>query len=110
MEFAQTKEILNDLLFQYNGNGDTKPFECVGTIEEVQYAIYLVSNQYFAKGEPLPYILNESFKAAQAGEYSELKFVDGRLVSTARWNPLHKWHVDERVPEKFRSLVQDIIE
>ena len=25
MEFAQTKEILNDLLFQYNGNGDTKP-------------------------------------------------------------------------------------
>ena len=103
-------ESLLELWEMLSGIVAQKPFECVGTIEEVQYAIYLVSNQYFAKGEPLPYLLNESFKAAQAGEYSELKFVDGRLVSTARWNPLHKWHVDERVPEKFRSLVQDIIE
>lgn len=73
MEFAQTKEILNDLLFQYNGNGDTKPgilkiTEAMGGCFYVTYqnekgkqSISIDPSQFTCKGALAKYILNLVF-------------------------------------------------
>ena len=39
------------------GFGDIKPFECVGTYEEVQYAVVKAINNYKKMGMDLPYLL-----------------------------------------------------
>lgn len=73
MEFAQTKEILNDLLFQYNGNGDTKPgilkvTEAMGGCFYLTYQnekgkqnIKIDPSQFACKGTLAKYILNLVF-------------------------------------------------
>lgn len=91
-----------------------KPFECVGTIEEVQYATYLIVNKALDNGtqvSELPLLLNIAVESAKKGELTELKF-DGyakRLISIAEVNPLIVWHEDERVPKEFKDLIKDIL-
>lgn len=91
-----------------------KPFECVGTIEEVQYATYLIVNKMLDNGyelSKLPLLLDIAVKSAKNGDLSELKFDNNmnRLLSTATVNPLTVWHEDERVPKKFKDLIKDIL-
>jgi hypothetical protein len=48
-----------DLLFyftQLTGEAEIKPFECIGTVEEVNIALCKVINKY--GGKELPYLLN----------------------------------------------------
>ena len=107
---------------------EQKPFECVGTIEEVQYATVLIVNLFLNQFEmakiaeyenvnlnetylSLPLLLRYSVEQVKEGHLAELAWSDSehRLASLATENPLTKWHVDERLPEKFKKLVQDII-
>lgn len=51
------KHQLLDTFIDLTGNGKTKPFECVGTFEEIQYAITKTIIDLESKDKPLPYLL-----------------------------------------------------
>ena len=62
------------------GRGDNKPFECVGTYEEVNYAISKTIKQLEQNNETLPYLLQyykdnyellDTNKINLEGEYNE---------------------------------------
>ncbi len=94
------------------GATEVKPFECVGTIEEVQYAAYLRVNRALAKARSvsdLPLLLEQVVIEAQAGHLSQLQWDGERLVSLSPEDPLTTWHKDERVPENYKPLVRDIV-
>lgn len=51
------KENLLQIFLELTGNGETKPFECVGTYEEVNYAISKTIQNVESEGRKLPYLL-----------------------------------------------------
>lgn len=48
---------LLDIFIDLTGNGKTKPFDCVGTYEEVNFAIQQTINNIEEQSEELPYLL-----------------------------------------------------
>ena len=42
---------------ELTGNGETKPFECVGTYEEVNFAISQTIENIEKQNKPLPFLL-----------------------------------------------------
>ncbi|MFZ5376607.1 MAG: UDP-N-acetylmuramoyl-L-alanine--D-glutamate ligase [Patescibacteria group bacterium] len=82
------------------GFSKQKPFECVGTYEEVQAAFYLIINQYYRSGQQIPSVV--------AGVFDRLSNnLDGwqrrvqKLLSG--WQPHH--HLDEKLEHILRSEV-----
>lgn len=55
-DLFENKELLNTFI-ELLGYGETKPFECVGTYEEVNYAISRTIEILKNKNEQLPYLL-----------------------------------------------------
>lgn len=55
-DLFEKKELLNTFI-ELTGNGETKPFECVGTFEEVCFAITKLIVELENNGEKLPYML-----------------------------------------------------
>ena len=69
-DLFEDKELLNTFI-ELTGNGETKPFECVGTFEEVNFAISMTISKLEKENKELPYLVKyykENFKL------SELKF------------------------------------
>ena len=65
-DLFEKKELL-EILCQLTGNGEVKPFDCVGTFEEVNYAISKTIENIELNNEKLPYLLNyykNNFKIA----------------------------------------------
>ena len=56
-DLFEKKELL-DIFNQLTGNGDVKPFDCVGTFEEVNYAICKTIENIELNEEKLPYLLD----------------------------------------------------
>ena len=56
MDLFENKELLNTFL-ELTGNGETKPFECVGTYEEVNFAISQTIENIEKQNKPLPFLL-----------------------------------------------------
>ena len=52
------KENLKETFIELCGFGETKPFECVGTYEEVQYAISKTIENLERNNKKLPFLLN----------------------------------------------------
>ena len=52
----EDKELLETFI-ELTGNGKTKPFECVGTFEEVNFAITKTIKNIEEKNQKLPYLL-----------------------------------------------------
>ena len=72
------KDLLNDVELEKDfieliGEGETKPFECVGSISEVVYAINKIISKY--EGE-LPYLLNVYKEKYQREENIDLSYLD----------------------------------
>lgn len=64
------KEDLLKIFLELTGNGETKPFDCVGTFEEVNFAISKTIYNLEEKGEKLPYLLKyykENYKLVDVG-------------------------------------------
>jgi len=59
-------------LEQLTGNTEIKPFDCVGTIEEVNTALIETVEKY--KSEPLPYLLNQYVLSYQYKTYKNKDF------------------------------------
>lgn len=56
IDLFEKKELLETFI-QLTGNGVTKPFDCVGTFEEVNFALSKTINNLEEKNEELPYLL-----------------------------------------------------
>lgn len=55
-DLYQKQDLLKTFI-ELTGNGDTKPFECVGTFEEVCFAITKTIDNLEKQNQPLPYML-----------------------------------------------------
>ncbi len=66
LDKKELKPIFNELI----GNTESKPFECVGTIDEIQYALQNTLQQ-----QPLPYLLKD-FQAKMLSEMKISEFTD----------------------------------
>lgn len=86
------KESLKDTFVELCGFGEIKPFECVGTYEEVQYAVSEVIRQN--EGKNLPYLV-QYYK-----DNFELRDGDFRTY----------YNNQNFVPEEFSKLLKDKIE
>ena len=76
-DMFEKKELLNTFI-ELTGNGETKPFDCVGTFEEVNFAISkTIENIIKEKGE-LPYLL-KYYK-------DNFELVDTSIDITLRYN------------------------
>ncbi len=56
-DLFKREDLLNTFI-ELTGNGETKPFDCVGTFEEVNFAISLTINNLEKENRDLPYLLN----------------------------------------------------
>lgn len=56
-DMFENEKLLTTFL-ELTGNGETKPFDCVGTFEEVNFAISKTIEKIENKKEKLPYLLN----------------------------------------------------
>ena len=76
-DLFEKKDLLKTFL-ELTGNGDVKPFECVGTFEEVKFAISKTIQNIEKKGEKLPYLL-KYYK-------SNYKVLDTKIDISKRYN------------------------
>ncbi|MDR1465222.1 MAG: hypothetical protein LBJ11_08000 [Oscillospiraceae bacterium] len=88
LDAPQLREDLRGLL----GQGETKPFECVGTIQEAQAALCLAKASYRADGLPLPLLLRELEAPA--------------MTETAALALLRERNPEHMVPAEFRECVE----
>ena len=56
MDLFENKELLTTFI-ELTGNGETKPFECVGTYEEVNFALSKTIGNIEKHNNQLPYLL-----------------------------------------------------
>ncbi|MBR4454599.1 MAG: hypothetical protein IKS32_00040 [Solobacterium sp.] len=81
-------ESMRGLLEQLSGMSDNKPFECVGTREEVNTAIAMSIAAHEAQGKPLPR-LYEFYKQSSYYDYYRNKSVDWTQYNTENLVPEH---------------------
>lgn len=89
------KELLDDFV-GLTGNGDNKPFECVGTYEEVIYCINKTIKKYLNNKLELPYLL-EYYK----NNY-ELIEIDDKILT--------KYNNENNLNEHFERIIKEAIE
>ncbi len=83
------KEELLGELEALAGLSDMKPFECVGTVEEVRCALDMTARKYARAGADLPFLLKKYRENTKAG----CTISPAQLLS--EWNPEHN------IPEEF---------
>lgn len=91
-DLFEDKELLK-IFINLTGNGNLKPFECVGTFEEIQFAITKTINEIENKNEKLPYLL-EYYK--NNFELSKLK--DNYL--------LKQYNENNNLPKEFNNILK----
>lgn len=93
-DMYENKELLKTFL-ELTGNGETKPFDCVGTFEEVNFAISKTIQNLESKEKQLPYLL----------KYYKEKFslVDTKNDITKRYNQEN--NLNEEQNEMLRKEV-----
>jgi len=69
----------------------TKPFECVGTREEINYSLKLCVEQCIANGEPLPALL--------------AWYKDNFYNPNYGWNVVNYYNPEHHIPEQFLPLI-----
>lgn len=66
------KKELEEIFKELTGNKETKPFECVGTIEEINFAL----NKYIENNDELPYLVKLYKDNYYKSEYIDLNYVN----------------------------------
>ncbi len=89
------ENILNDseMMHYFNqliGNENVKPFECVGTVDEVNIALCLTLKKHYSSNEDLPYLLNY-YKTLK--NYERFKGID-EVKLLKQFNEEHFLNVD----------------
>ena len=78
------------------GLSEVKPFECVGTVEEVRCALFMVAQKYAASGTDIPFLLKKYSENSEAG----------CMKSPAQL--LGEWNPENNVPEKFKKYITEM--
>ncbi len=91
-DLFEDKQLL-PLFKELLGFENTKPFDCVGTFEEINYAIYRTINKL--NKENLPYLLEYYYN----NYYKDLSYLDLE----------HKWNDNHNLSDKYIKLVRDAI-
>ena len=86
------KESLLDTFVELLGYSKTKPFECIGTYEEVRLAVSLAIQKY--DGE-LPYLLNYYFEHYPLEKNTTI---------------LYNYNKDNNLTDKFERVIKGAIE
>lgn len=92
------RDILNDenmrkYLYELNGVTDIKPFECIGTVEEVNLALAASIQRYLEEGEEIPVLLRD-IKPIHKEDLSSF---------LTRWTPKHY------LPYKLETILKDAL-
>jgi len=91
-----TKASLIDTLEKLIGYQPEKPFECVGSRDEINTAICMTIKQLQESDEPLPLLLRHYMTLPQYAQYKDRK------------NPyLHYFNEENLIPERFLPLVKE---
>ena len=77
------------------GLRETKPFECVGTVEEVKYATIMLIKKLLDKNEELPYLLKYYY------EHYSLDEIDDGMLS--------RYNNENNIPEEFNNKVLEAL-
>ena len=78
------KKSLLEIFIELTGNGEYKPFDCVGTYEEVNYALTFVISKLESENKELPYILSyykKNFKLADMSEDITKRYNDNNNLT-----------------------------
>ncbi len=90
------REDLLEMFYELIGERVTKPFECVGSIEEICFAIMDGIKRYEKEGKVLPLMYQ---KFMELPKYEELKHTS---------NPYANFFNEENnVPEQFKKLIRE---
>lgn len=91
-DLFEDKNLLETFI-NLSGNGKIKPFECVGTFEEIQFAITKTIKNIEIKNEKLPYLL-KYFK-----DNFELSKLNDEYL-------LKQYNENNNLPEKFNNVLR----
>lgn len=91
----QNEELLNTFI-ELCGYGKNKPFECVGTYEEINFAISKTITKLEKENKELPYMLKF---------YKE----NYKLVDTSNNHLLKQFNKENNLPKEFEELLQNKI-
>jgi len=94
------RDMLNDpemmeLFEQLTGILDDKPFECVGTREEVNTAVCMSIRRHLKEGKELPLLYRNYMESRYYDYYRE------------RPDQLDAWNIQNLVPEEYQKLVRE---
>jgi len=94
--FFENKKLL-PLMAQLLGEGEAKPFECVGTFAETRAAFYLSLVAAKKEGRDLPALL-QVFEKKFLPKYGDMKSKSGKLLLL--------WNKNHCLPEKFEATLR----
>ena len=80
------------------GLSETKPFECVGTVEEVRCALSMVAEKYTATGTDLPFLLKKYRQNPKA------------LCTKSPAQLLGEWNPEHNIPKEFEEYVREMFD
>ena len=78
------KKSLLEIFIELTGNGEYKPFDCVGTYEEVNYALTFVISKLESENKELSYLLSyykKNFKLADMSEDITKRYNDNNNLT-----------------------------
>ncbi len=88
------ENLLNDFIGLI-GKGENKPFECVGTYDEVNFSVNYVIHQYINKKQKLPYLLQYYY------DNYGIKEIDNSI--------LKRYNDDNNLNNYFNKIVKDVL-
>ncbi len=94
LENIELKHMLDGLI----SDKFDKPFECVGTKEEINYALYLIINKLKDKEENIPSLLSYYIS-----NYSDI--YDNILKNNIKNNVENYYDVENNIPIEFKELI-----
>lgn len=90
---------LKEYFFQLVGLSDTKPLDCIGTIEESQQAVWLSIDQLSQHNQPIPKLLSKL--STQLGTPPNISELRSRLKTD--------WDAKNSTPEKYQKLIKQYL-
>lgn len=94
-DMFENKDLLNTFI-ELCGYGKNKPFECVGTYEEINFALSKTIIKLEKENKELPYMLKY---------YKE----NYKLVDVSNNNLLKQYNIENNLPKEFENVLQNKI-
>lgn len=84
---------LKDTFVELCGFGEIKPFECVGTYNEVKYSVSKIIREYLSKDKKLPYLLDFYYKNFELEDIND--------------DILKNYNLENNLPNEFENILKE---